>query len=96
MALIDRFMVEFQAQAQGGASTALLSLMVYVFDQVNQDMAAELVAIGELFAHRSVAGAESGQWAIDTFKAVAGEVAAGQKIMPCVSRFEGKTLVIDR
>ena len=40
MALIDRFMVEFQAQAQGGASTALLSLMVYVFDQVNQDMAA--------------------------------------------------------
>ncbi|PJE10646.1 MAG: hypothetical protein CK429_18515, partial [Mycobacterium sp.] len=47
---------------------------------VNQDMAAELVAIGELFAHRSVGGAESGQWAIDTFKAVAGEVAAGQKI----------------
>ena len=44
---------------------------------VNQDVAAELVAIGELFAHRSVGGAESGQWAIDTFKAVAGEVAAG-------------------
>ncbi|ODR23887.1 DUF222 domain-containing protein [Mycobacterium gordonae] len=47
---------------------------------VNQDVAAELVAIGELFAHRLVGGAESGQWAIDTFKAVAGEVAAGQKI----------------
>ncbi|EIU5457275.1 hypothetical protein V4238_001108 [Pseudomonas aeruginosa] len=40
MALIGRFMGEFRAQAQGGASTALLSLMVYVFDQVNQDVAA--------------------------------------------------------
>ncbi|MDR8013588.1 hypothetical protein L1F06_016655 [Ectopseudomonas hydrolytica] len=39
MALIDRFMGEFRAQTQGDASTALLSLMVYVFDQVNQDMA---------------------------------------------------------
>ena len=38
-ALIGRFMAEFRAQAQGDASTALLSLMVYVFDQVNQDMA---------------------------------------------------------
>ena len=47
---------------------------------VNQAQAAELVAIGQLFAHRSVAGSERGQWAIDTFKAVAGEVAAGLKI----------------
>ncbi|MDX5407539.1 MAG: hypothetical protein LPK11_10955 [Chromatiaceae bacterium] len=39
MALIDRFMGEFRAQAQGDASAALLSLMVYVFDQVNQDVA---------------------------------------------------------
>ncbi len=39
MALIGRFMAEFRAQAQGGASTALLALMVYVFDQVNQDVA---------------------------------------------------------
>jgi len=39
MALIGRFMGEFRAQAQGGASTALLSLIVYVFDQVNQDVA---------------------------------------------------------
>jgi len=39
MALIGRFMGEFRAQAQGGSSTALLSLMIYVFDQVNQDMA---------------------------------------------------------
>ena len=37
--LISRFMGEFRAQAQGDASTALLSLMVYVFDQVNQDVA---------------------------------------------------------
>ena len=39
MSLIGRFMAEFRAQAQGDASTALLSLMVYVFDQVNQDVA---------------------------------------------------------
>lgn len=39
MSLIDRFMGEFRAQAQGDASAALLSLMVYVFDQVNQDVA---------------------------------------------------------
>lgn len=39
MTLIGRFMGEFRAQAQGGASTALLSLMIYVFDQVNQDVA---------------------------------------------------------
>ncbi len=39
LSLIGRFMSEFRAQAQGDASTALLSLIVYVFDQVNQDMA---------------------------------------------------------
>lgn len=39
MSLIGRFMAEFRAQAQGDASTALLSLMVYVFDQVNRDVA---------------------------------------------------------
>lgn len=37
--LIGRFMGEFRAQAHGDASTALLSLMVYVFDRVNQDVA---------------------------------------------------------
>jgi len=39
LSLIIRFMKEFRAQAQADASTALLSLMVYVFDQVNQEMA---------------------------------------------------------
>ncbi|HBN8545259.1 TPA: hypothetical protein L3719_000271 [Pseudomonas aeruginosa] len=39
LSLMDRFMAEFRAQAQSDASTALLSLMVYVFDQINQDMA---------------------------------------------------------
>ncbi len=42
LSLIGRFMDEFRAQAQGvqgDASTALLSLMVYVFDQVNQNVA---------------------------------------------------------
>lgn len=39
MSLIGRFMAEFRAQAQGDASTALLTVMVYVFDQVNQDVA---------------------------------------------------------
>ncbi|HBM66929.1 MAG TPA: hypothetical protein DD418_26675 [Pseudomonas sp.] len=39
LSLISRFMTEFRAQAQEDASTALLSLMVYVFDQVNRDVA---------------------------------------------------------
>ncbi|PPU94983.1 hypothetical protein XalbCFBP2523_00765 [Xanthomonas albilineans] len=39
LSLFSRFMAEFRAQAQEDASTALLSLMVYVFDQVNQDVA---------------------------------------------------------
>jgi len=39
LSLIGRFMGEFRAQAQGDASTALLSLMVYVFDRVNEDVA---------------------------------------------------------
>lgn len=39
LSLIDRFMGEFRAQAQRDVSTALLSLVVYVFDQVNQDVA---------------------------------------------------------
>lgn len=39
LSLIVRFMAEFRVQAQENASTALLSLMVYVFDQVSQDVA---------------------------------------------------------
>jgi len=39
LSLISRFMTEFRAQAQEYASTSLLSIMVYVFDQVNQDVA---------------------------------------------------------
>ena len=39
MSLIGRFMGEFRAQTQAGVSAALLSLMIYVFDQVNQDVA---------------------------------------------------------
>lgn len=39
LSLNSRFMTEFRAQVQGNASTALLSLMVYIFDQVNQDVA---------------------------------------------------------
>ena len=47
---------------------------------VNQGAAAELVAIGELFGYRLARGGETEDWAIDTMKAVAGEVAAGLKI----------------
>jgi REase_DpnII-MboI len=39
LSLIDRFMVEFRGRAQEDTSTALLSLMIYVFDQINQDVA---------------------------------------------------------
>lgn len=39
LSLISRFMTEFRAQTKKNSSTGLLSLMVYVFDQVNQDVA---------------------------------------------------------
>ncbi len=39
LSLIGRFMGEFRLQAQRDASTALLSLMVHVFDQLNEDVA---------------------------------------------------------
>lgn len=38
LSLINRFMAEFRALAQANTSTALLSLMIYVFDKVSQDM----------------------------------------------------------
>ena len=38
LSLIRRFMREFRDQARGDASASLLSVMVYVFDQVNQDV----------------------------------------------------------
>ncbi|MFV8319123.1 HNH endonuclease signature motif containing protein [Mycobacterium sp. 23] len=47
---------------------------------VNQGAAAELVAVGALFAYRLARGGETEDWAIDTMKAVAGEVAAGLRI----------------
>jgi len=40
LSLINNFIHEFQEQALGDSSTALLSLMLYVFDKVNQDIAA--------------------------------------------------------
>ena len=36
--LTSRFMAEFRSQANKEASTALLSLVIYVFDQVTQDI----------------------------------------------------------
>jgi hypothetical protein len=39
LSLISRFMAEFRSQAQEDASTTLLSLMVYVFDQISNDVA---------------------------------------------------------
>lgn len=39
LSLINRFMHEFRQQAQANSSTALLAVMVYVFDQINEDVA---------------------------------------------------------
>ena len=36
--LIEKFMIEFRQQATAGAPSALLALMIYVFDKVNQDI----------------------------------------------------------
>nr|WP_236984472.1 MULTISPECIES: HNH endonuclease signature motif containing protein [Mycobacterium] len=46
----------------------------------NQAAAAQLVAIGGLFADRLARSAETEDWAIDTMEAVAAEVAAGLRI----------------
>lgn len=39
LSLISRFLNEFRARAKVETSTALLSLIIYVFDQINQDVA---------------------------------------------------------
>jgi len=39
LCMIERFMDEFREQAQVNSSTVLLSLMIYVFDQVNREVA---------------------------------------------------------
>jgi REase_DpnII-MboI len=39
LSLIDRFMCEFRTQAEGDAPIALLSIMIYVFNMVSQDVA---------------------------------------------------------
>ncbi|MBW0016456.1 MAG: HNH endonuclease [Mycobacterium sp.] len=46
----------------------------------NQAAAAQLVALGELFAYRFTQAPASDDWAIDTMAAVAAEVAAGLRI----------------
>ncbi|MCV7100649.1 13E12 repeat family protein, partial [Mycobacterium palustre] len=46
----------------------------------NRAAAAQLVAIGELFAYRLSRCAETENWAIDTMEAVAAEVAAALRI----------------
>jgi hypothetical protein len=46
----------------------------------NREAAAQLAAIGQLFAHRLSRCTETEDWAIDTMEAVAAEVAAGLRI----------------
>jgi Domain of unknown function (DUF222) len=46
----------------------------------NRAVAAQLVAIGQLFGHRLAQCSETEDWAIDTMEAVAAEVAAGLRI----------------
>jgi hypothetical protein len=46
----------------------------------NRAVAAQLVAIGQLFGHRLAQCSETEDWAIDTMDAVAAEVAAGLRI----------------
>jgi Domain of unknown function (DUF222) len=46
----------------------------------NRAAAAQLVAIGELFAYRLAQSSETEEWAIDTMEAVAAEVGAGLRI----------------
>src|SRR5581483_10194179 len=46
----------------------------------NRAAAAQLVAMGELFAYRLSQSAETQEWAIDTMEAVAAEVGAGLRI----------------
>jgi hypothetical protein len=46
----------------------------------NRAAAAQLVALGQLFAYRLSQGSETEDWAMDTMEAVAAEVAAGLRI----------------
>ncbi|MEE6178161.1 HNH endonuclease signature motif containing protein [Mycobacterium sp. 050134] len=60
--------------------TALLERIGAAARAENRAAAAQLIAIGELFAYRLSRSAETEAWAIDTMEAVAAEVAAGLRI----------------
>ncbi|UXA07100.1 HNH endonuclease [Mycobacterium sp. SMC-2] len=71
---------EHRYPSNTAASTALLERIGASTRAENRAAAAQLVAIGELFAYRLSRCGETEEWAIDTMAAVAAEVAAELRI----------------
>ena len=82
LAVIARFdeMWERRHPSTTPESAALVGQICAAWRAENRAAAAQLTAIGELFAHRLSRCAETEQWAIDTEEAVAAEVAAALRI----------------
>ncbi len=69
-------MMERRHPSTTAESTALLARIGSAARVENRAAAAQLVAMGELFAYRLSRCAETEEWAVDTMEAVAAEVAA--------------------
>jgi hypothetical protein len=73
-------LVERRYPSSTSRSVELIDRMCAAGRLENRAAAAQLAAVGELFAYRLSRCAETEDWAIDTMEAVAAEVAAAQRI----------------
>ena len=80
--VVARFddMIERRHPSTTAESAALIDQIGASVRAENRAAAAQLTAIGQLFAHRLSRCSETGDWAADTMTAVAAEVAAALRI----------------
>src|SRR6201996_604953 len=79
-ALADAVEERYRQRTPTAESTGFVQRMRAAARAENQSAAAQLVAMGELFAYRLSQCAETEDWAMDTMEAVAAEVAAALRI----------------
>ncbi|OBA81172.1 hypothetical protein A9W99_15080, partial [Mycobacterium sp. 1164966.3] len=80
IAYFDELAARCELRAPTGESAAWVQRASAAVRAENRAAAAQLVAIGELFAYRLGRCSETEEWAVDTMEAVAAEVAAGLRI----------------
>ena len=79
-ALGEEMYERYQQRTPTAESTGFVQRICAAARAENQAAAAQLVAMGELFAYRVSQCSETEDWAMDTMEAVAAEVAAGLRI----------------